>query len=402
VSPSADIYSLGVILYELVTGHWPYRIENFRFDDIARAICESSPRRPSVVVQTTEHVISTNIEAAPAKVAAARECTPEELSRSLRGDIDDILDAALAKNPRARYRSVRLLSNDVKGYLDGQQISTPRDRTLTRVLNALGQHRTPVVAAGVMIATFPTGGIHIAGTGWVTILGAVLTLIFWWAATDANIGERIANSPILNSRKYVPALIIAVLLPCDVVGSQYAPVLASAILFLCTACIFTALVGWLERAKWAGRLLFDASQRRNPVVLSTFGLAFLAVILTRAVHLIRVVARPQSIDVMVCLALLAMVWLVSLAGGKLEFRERGIVWVGRLFRWNDIDGFEWEADIPICQQLFQAPVPGDVLKLRMTRMRRFPPPVRIPVPHERVPGVQVLLSRLLSDWPAMQ
>ncbi len=401
VSAATDIYSLGLILYELLTGHWPYRIESFRFHEIARAICEGLPRRAAEVVKTREHAVGTGKEITPGDVAVARKCTSDELSRNLRGNIDCILQGALAKDPRDRYRSTRALSDDVTAHLDGHEVTASRHR-LRPVLKVIAQHRTPIVAAAALIVSVPTGAVRIGGAGWITFLAAAVVLALWWAATDPKIGERIAESPILKSVNLIVGLQVLVM-ACDAfVWPPYvSTIVLTSVAFLCTAWLCTALVGWLEREKWGGPLLLDASlpwkDQHTRVILGLYlltGMLINPIVLVRGTN-----GAHRLLGFMAATAIVATVWLVSSAGGKLEFRQRGIVWVGRLYRWNDVDSFEWDTHSEAPQQLFGSPTRGNILKLRIRRKLSFLPPVRIPVTPERVQEANSLLSRLLSSWP---
>lgn len=133
-TPTTDVYSLGVLLYELLTGHRPYRLRNRAPHEIARVICEESPAPPSFIITRPEDLLPnvfSGDEATTLKhLFESRASTLETLRRELAGDLDTIILRALRKEPEWRYQTAEQLRDDITRFLEGLPVSDLPDYPL--------------------------------------------------------------------------------------------------------------------------------------------------------------------------------------------------------------------------------------------------------------------------------
>jgi serine/threonine protein kinase/tetratricopeptide (TPR) repeat protein len=152
VGPQSDIYSLGVILYELLTGHRPYRLRRKIADEVARVIREEEPTNPSGSLTHDDVLLPQNgKEPTLEKVLTARNSSLESLKRELSGDLDRIVLKALRKRPADRYSSASELADDISNFLEGRPVNAefyvsmaniPRPRTADKLSVAILPFRT--------------------------------------------------------------------------------------------------------------------------------------------------------------------------------------------------------------------------------------------------------------------
>lgn len=136
VTHLSDVYSLGVLLFELLTGHRPYHFRNRLAYDMARVICEEIPPEPSVAVSQSDNLLHTKPEEKPLTlrdVCDARSNTIAGLKHELSGSLDVIALKALRKAPSERYQSVQALRQDIERFLQGRPIAPSRTATVGRV-----------------------------------------------------------------------------------------------------------------------------------------------------------------------------------------------------------------------------------------------------------------------------
>jgi serine/threonine-protein kinase len=156
ITTATDVYALGVLLYELLSGHLPYARAERGDVSWAKAIVEE---QPEPLTRAIARSAARPIDADEGDIASARSATFAALRRTVRGDLDRIVQHALEKAPEARYGSVTAFADDVRAYLDGRAL--PGGNRRYRLAKFMRRHRVGVAmtALTIVLAGAGIGGV---------------------------------------------------------------------------------------------------------------------------------------------------------------------------------------------------------------------------------------------------
>jgi len=392
VGAATDVYSLGVVLYEMLTGHRPYRLRSRVYHEIVRAICEDPPTRPSTVVGLPRDEDANN-PATPQQVSVVREGSPVALRKRLAGDLDAILLKALEKMPHNRYRSAEGLDAEIARHLEGHPVEARRPLVIEMAGMFLRRYSAWILGAIVLTVLLASGVVQVKKEFALTVAVLGVAGLLMLLSASLEMGNAVARRllRIAGTTMMVSGLVGGLMGALMGESLRFLPRWVTLrifdVMYLALAALFAWLLArWPLRERWAGRLLLKAG-RRAPVwvyVLPAFAVGAVAYKLYGGMPVSHLWGMASNLAMMAAMCL----WIIFFYP-RTEVRERGIIAFGQLLAWRRIESHWWEG----------AKGKAAILRLHCSGFRAICPAIAVLVPAELKPQVETLMERYQGAWP---